>query len=81
MQELLPQISKYERVIAVGDGAKLLCDNAGLDNLECPAGDGFYQTAVGVAAAAQNQEKINPAALMPIYLRMSQAERELKLKK
>lgn len=81
LKELLPQISEYDRVIAVGDGAELLCNNAGLDNLECPPGDAFYQTAVGVAAAAQNKETINPAALMPVYLRLSQAERELKLKK
>ena len=28
-----------------------------------------------------NKEKISAAALMPVYLRLSQAERELKLKK
>ena len=41
LKELLPQISEYDRVIAVGDGAELLCNNAGLDNLECPPGHMF----------------------------------------
>ena len=34
-----------------------------------------------LALAAENKEKISAAALMPVYLRLSQAERELKLKK
>ena len=41
----------------------------------------IYQCAQGVACAANSKEKISASALMPIYLRLSQAERELKLKK
>lgn len=81
LNELLPELSQYERVIAVGDGANLLCDNAELDNLERPPSDKIFQTAVGVAEAAQSKEKIAASALRPVYLRLSQAERELKLKK
>lgn len=81
LNELLPELSQYKRVIAVGDGANLLCDNAELDNLERPSSDKIFQTAVGVAEAAQSKEKIAASALMPVYLRLSQAERELKLKK
>ena len=43
--------------------------------------DKRYQCGQGVALAAENKEKISAAALMPVYLRLSQAERELKLKK
>jgi hypothetical protein len=38
-------------------------------------------TGHGVALAAQKQKTMPAAALMPVYLRLSQAERQLKLKK
>ena len=52
-----------------------------LDNAVLSPDDKMYQCAQGVACAANSKEKISASALMPIYLRLSQAERELKLKK
>ncbi len=70
-------------VILVGDGAKLCyttLENT-VSNL-CLAPDHLrYQNAVGVAAAAYRSDKrCDAAALQPVYLRLPQAERELKAK-
>lgn len=67
----LPEIlEKYanERIICVGDGAQ--------DSRR-------FQRAYGAACAAvcENMDFIPPAQLLPVYLRPSQAERELSLKK
>ena len=43
--------------------------------------DKRWQNGVGVSKAAENKKTIKAEALMPVYLRLSQAERELKLKK
>ncbi len=70
-------------VILVGDGAKL-CYTA-LEKLVpnlCLAPDHLrYQNAVGVALAAfSKEERCSADALQPVYLRLPQAERELKAK-
>lgn len=81
IDDLRKEISGYDRVIAAGDGAVLFCENIGLDNAILADEGKRWQNGVGVSKAALNKEKISAAALMPVYLRLSQAERELKLKK
>lgn len=79
LEQLADEIRQYDTVIAAGDGAELFCSHCGHAVL-CDQKD-RYVTGRGVALAAQNKEKINSDSLMPVYLRLSQAERELKLKK
>ncbi len=81
LEDLRENIKHYDRVIIAGDGARLCFDNIRLDNTCIADNDRVYQNAVGVSRAAQNKEKIPPQSLMPVYLRLSQAERELKLKR
>lgn len=80
IDDLRQELKQYESVIIAGDGARLCYDNIGLDNCQIAPDDRIYQCAIGVARAAENKEKISAKALMPVYLRLSQAERELKLK-
>lgn len=80
-QDLQKELGSYERVIVAGDGAKLFYGSFSLSNTELAQENRIYPNATGVSAAAQNKDKIPASALMPVYLRMSQAERELKLKK
>ena len=71
--------SKYadRKIILVGDGAELCCRNFGDSaNITVASGLQRYQNGTGVCFAAQLCEDISPAALMPSYLRLSQAERE-----
>lgn len=81
IDDLKNDLKKYEKVIIAGDGACLCYDNLGIDNIILAPEDKRYQCGQGVALAAENKEKISAAALMPVYLRLSQAERELKLKR
>lgn len=83
--ELAEEISKLGKtVILAGDGAEL-CYNAMKDsvsNIKLSAEFRRYQRAYGAALAAlANNEFIDSSLLAPVYLRMPQAERELKLKK
>lgn len=69
-------------IVLVGDGSPLafsmLADN---NNVKLPPDNLRFQKASSVAAAAikkyNNNETVSAAALMPSYLRLSQAEREL----
>lgn len=79
--DLREELKSYDNVVIAGDGACLFFENAGLDNITLAEGEKIYQNAAGVSLAALNKEKISPNALLPVYLRPSQAERELKLKK
>lgn len=81
IDDLSEELKSYDNVIIAGDGARLFFENAGLDNISLADDEKVYQNAVGVSFAALNKEKISPNALLPVYLRPSQAERELKLKK
>ncbi len=74
-----------KHVIIVGDGAevffkKLSCT----ENIELAGDQRRYQNAVGVALNAQkvvaNGGAVTPKELMPVYLRLPQAERELRIK-
>lgn len=80
IKDLQNELKQYDKVVIAGDGAKLCFQNIELENCTLADDDRIYQNAVGVAKAAQNKNAISPKALMPVYLRQSQAERELKLK-
>lgn len=79
--DLREDLKKYDRVVIAGDGAKLCFDNINLDNCTLAPNDKMYQNGTGVSRAAKDKKKISASSLMPVYLRLSQAERELKLKK
>lgn len=83
--ELAEEIAKLGKTfILAGDGAEL-CYNAMKDsvsNIKLSAEFRRYQRAYGAALAAlANNEFTDSSLLAPVYLRMPQAERELKLKK
>lgn len=70
-----------DRVILVGDGAELVCNSCTeLKNIVLAPDNLRYQRASSVAmiadVAARSEKTISAAALMPSYLRLSQAERE-----
>ena len=67
-----------ERVFLVGDGAELsfrALTEQGIDCVLAPE-NLRMQDAWGVAMAAQDKEPGNADTLLPVYLRLSQAERE-----
>ena len=81
VDELLFEVgSILGEVILVGDGAELVYSKSNNKNLVLAPPHLRYQRASGVAAAALEKYKrgevVSPAALMPHYLRLSQAERE-----
>lgn len=80
IEDLRNDLKQYDKVVIAGDGASLCFQNIELENCTLADDDRIYQNAVGVAKAAQNKNAISPKALIPVYLRQSQAERELKLK-
>lgn len=74
------------RVIIVGDGAEIFYEYVkDFKNVILADSMHRYQNAVGVALAAQedieNKNFISAEEILPVYLRLPQAERELKLKK
>lgn len=80
-EDLKKELENYDHIIIAGDGAELCFDFMKLENTVLAPAEKRYQCGEGIAIAARNKEKISAAALMPVYLRLSQAERELKLKK
>ena len=76
---LTAELKPYEKpIFVVGDGAALCynhLEHAGLPALLAPE-PVRQQTAWGVAMAAQGKPPMSAAALLPVYLRLSQAERE-----
>lgn len=81
IEELRKELQNYSNVIIAGDGARLCYDNIELDNCELAKDNNIYQNAISVAKATFDKQTISAKQLMPVYLRQSQAERELKLKK
>ncbi len=85
-EELVKELTGYRgKVHIVGDGYDIAAE--ALKDLDCPktAETAKYQNAYSVAmlglkkyrALSENErEKLTPAALAPVYLRVSQAERE-----
>ena len=72
-------------VIVIGDGALLIedaCRAAGMTRVFAAPPHMRFQSAVGVALEAEASGAAMPASRMrPVYLRLPQAERELKAKK
>ena len=81
IDDLREELKQYDSVIIAGDGAALCSQNIALDNCKIAADDKIYQNALSVAKCVKNKKAIAPSALMPVYLRQSQAERELKFKR
>ena len=67
-----------ESVFLVGDGAELTKAFLDAQGLPCRLApdDLVWQDAWGVAMAAQDKSPVSGAELLPVYLRLSQAERE-----
>lgn len=80
----LETFGREKSLFLVGDGAKLCYNNERLQALgaKLPPEPLLYQRAWGVAEAAKEMfeqgKSMTAAALAPVYLRMPQAERELK---
>jgi len=70
-----------KNIILIGDGAELCYNAFGASVKACPAPANLrYQNAVGVAMEAESMldKSVSADQLMPVYLRLPQAERELK---
>ncbi len=85
METLAEECKNYKKPLYfVGDGAKLCYNNQWFKSLDVilPPEPLIYQRACSVAKAAacayEQGKGVTPAALMPVYLRLPQAERELK---
>lgn len=85
IDELAKDCEKYKKPLyLVGDGANLCYNKESFQALgaKLPPQPLVYQRAYGVAQAAlaayRQGTTVTPAALAPIYLRLPQAERELK---
>ncbi|MGN1443451.1 MAG: tRNA (adenosine(37)-N6)-threonylcarbamoyltransferase complex dimerization subunit type 1 TsaB [Acutalibacteraceae bacterium] len=84
IEELGKELSQYnKKVVFVGDGAQICHDSLGYD-MAPPVLQ--YQNAASVAFAAKRKYDRDGICLpagevMPVYLRLPQAERELKAKK
>lgn len=87
--ELLERLQTFEKpVILIGDGTDVAYAylNDKTDKISAASPLIKYQSAASVGLLAEEKIKINenicaPAALVPAYLRLPQAERELKKKK
>ena len=80
----IKNISQNENkcVIIVGDGANLFYEFVkDYENVEKAEDCRMYQNACGVALAALTEKSVTCEELLPVYLRLPQAERELKLKR
>lgn len=79
LEELSGELRQYGRgVFLVGDGAELCCKHfAGQDIGAVPAPEAVrLQNAWGVIRAAEGKPLQSADKLLPVYLRLSQAERE-----
>ncbi len=85
IDELGNELADYsEKIYLAGDGAELCFKAFGdkITNARLSGEARRYQRAFGVALASEkNNEFIDSALLAPVYLRLPQAERELKLRK
>lgn len=76
LEQLCDELSQMSgRVILAGDGAEIAHSFTG-QKYELAPYPLRYQRGSGVCLAASGKEAIDPAALMPSYLRLPQAERE-----
>ena len=84
--EIENNFSNDEKIIIVGDGAKVFYPFVkDKENVQIATNSRMFQNAVGVGMTAErefeNGNTISGEELLPVYLRLPQAERELKLKK
>lgn len=90
IDELIEELAAadYKKpIILAGDGAHLVCKAAeqkGLENISLGAENLRFQDAVGVAKVGEmmynDGKAVTAEELLPIYLRLPQAERELRAK-
>lgn len=81
ISELLTDLTQYNsKIVLVGDGAQLCYEEFKdkINNINLAPEHLRYQDAVGVALVALQKEYVSASELMPTYLRLPQAERELK---
>ena len=84
--EITTRLQKSKKdIIIVGDGTEIFYPLVeSKPNVKKSSPQGRFQNAVGVGLVAQNSfnkgETIEASALLPFYLRLPQAERELKAK-
>lgn len=77
IDELTEDLKKYnERIILAGDGADLVYSKIDEGMIELAPPALRYQSGTGVCFASEYCTEINAEALMPVYLRLPQAERE-----
>ena len=80
VEALLEELKDYDNVVLVGDSSSLCYSQKGDSDIQLAVPAKRYQQASSVALAAvehiNNNEILSSAALMPTYLRPSQAERE-----
>ncbi|MBQ4627328.1 MAG: tRNA (adenosine(37)-N6)-threonylcarbamoyltransferase complex dimerization subunit type 1 TsaB, partial [Clostridia bacterium] len=85
IDELAEEISKINSTVYLaGDGAEIFFNASKdkLSNIKLSSENRRFQRAYGTALAAEkNKTFIDSSLLAPFYLRLPQAERELKLKK
>ncbi len=81
IEELSEILKEYENIIFVGDGAKICHEQLGYT---IASSGNVFQRGCSVAFAAEKaaeEAALDGGALMPVYLRLPQAERELKKSK
>lgn len=79
LSELAAELKGYDReVLLVGDGARLSFDHLTAEGISCRIAPQnlLYQSAWGVGMEALRIEPGTADDLLPVYLRLSQAERE-----
>lgn len=81
VKDLLTELKSFDNdIFLVGDGAQLVFDSSDDSRIHLAPPHLRFQRASAVAQAALEKynrgETLTPAALMPSYLRLSQAERE-----
>lgn len=81
IMQIKSEIEKFDKVIVAGDGAELAYKTLQNDNVFLADEECRFQNADGVIKASLGKKTVLSEELMPVYLRLSQAERELKLKR
>lgn len=81
IMQIKSDTEKFDKVIVAGDGAELAYKTLQSDNVFLADETSRFQNADGVIRASFGKQTVLSEKLMPVYLRLSQAERELKLKK
>ncbi len=81
--ELAEKLKSYSgKIILAGDGAEILCAEAEKAGVEVTVANPVsrYQTGAGVCLAAKGKKQVSPESIMPMYLKLPQAQRELMAK-